>query len=400
MKLINWRLVIAAIFLFFVACKKPKTDIGLGLQEDQLQTNVDESTTIVAKTFKLDSVLTDGSSVSSVLLGNYTDPLIGNSKTSIYTQINLTSVSPSVDLFANTDIESCDLILKYKNYSYGTQNNVSYDVFEIIEEFHDDTIYYSNNSLSIGESIAENPTTPFKVDTIIDQGLLTIPLNSIFTDKMQQATSSELESGSAFKDYFKGIYIKSVEEDGRVLSFDLDNSLIKLNYRNNGDTTLLSYIFSLSNETKHFTKIVHDYQLPFNEDTLIDNNFVFLQGGGSLVTSISLIDLLENHEQGEIFNKVELILPVDSVALETYPKVNIAYPFFINSEGTRVFAVNDINVQSFKENAFRFNVTEYIQKVVNGELENYTINVFTDIMSTSRVVIRKDQIKLRIIHTE
>lgn len=394
MKFINWRLVITAIFLSVVACKKHKTDIGLGLQEDQLESHVDESTTILAQTIKIDSVRTD--TMLSNLLGNYSDPLIGNIKTSIFSQVDLMNVSPNEALFANTVIESTELILDYNGYSYGTGNQVSYNVFEISEDF--DSTEYSNSSLTYLESLIENSSTTYYADSIISQGKLSIPLNSLFGEKMQLASGDNLGTTTSFTEYFKGIYIQSNEVDGRVLNFDLPNSMIKMVYHLMDDTTQLTFNFPLSTQIKNFTHIDHDYTLTFDQDTLVSNdNFLFLQGGGSLITSISLTDLLENHHPGEIYNKVELVIPVDTLELETYPRINIAYPKIKTTEGFNI-KISKNNV--FLNNSYRFDITKYIQQVVDGTLENTNILIYTDIITTSRVAILKDQIKLRIIHTE
>ncbi len=403
MNLINWRLVIAAIFLSILSCKKKKSEIGLSLQDNQFQTQVDDSTLIEAKSFKLDTIRTDNK--TSWLLGNCTDPLIGISRAGIYSQITLSGIgSPGQSLFENAEIDSTVMFLRYDNAKYGTGSQITYDIFEVTEDFPSSAIY-SDQTLALGQSLIEAGAAVHIVDTIISQDILKIRMNSIFGEKMQNAEAITLESAESFQEYFKGVYVKSTNDDGSVMSYNLTDSKISMYYHTLTEDSLV-YDFPLGGVTKKFTHIDHEYALNFDGDTLVSGEFLFVQGGGSMGAKISFVDLKERHHAGEIYNKVELILPYDSLDVSQYSLPQTIRAFVKNEDGEYELIGKK---ETYKDNSVRLDLTAYIQGVIDEDKENSPIFLLPDTensdgksqgISIGRVPILREQIKLNIVHTE
>lgn len=404
MKLINWRLAITAIFLFAVSCKKTETNLGLELQEDQLETNYDNSALIDAKTVRVDSLRSDGLIVGRNLLGSYSDPILGRTDASIYTQLNLSGITNDFDNIY--EIDSTFLTLSYSGYNYGFGTFASFDVFEFEGALDSDSSYYSNQSFPLkATNFVEDPDFLYKMGEF--NGNLNIRLNSDFGFLMSEGHEN-FGNSENFMDYFNGIHVSTTNNWGSIHGFDLGDSKITMYFKTvlaNGDSIDTDYDFLFDNNTLRFEHYDHEYLFGFDEDTLIDDNNNYIQGGASLMTRVTFPDLLENHNSGEVFNKVELILPVDLTDESSYSKPETLLVFTKDDEGKlqplqEVFGFDGNYYNS--DNTYHLVLTRYIQQIVNGEIEDNGIYITTSRGTTSvdRAVIKTDEIKLRITHSE
>jgi len=131
--------------------------------------------------------------------------------------------------------------------------------------------------------------------------------------------------GSAFRDYFRGLFIKS--ETGKkaaLLAFSPTYSRMTLHWHNPGDTTkyYLNYYFSLSNAyvteiNARFNQITAQRIGPLASlvkpgdkvSSLKTNNLTYVQSGTGVVTKIELPYLLNLKGNRNIaVNKAELVL--------------------------------------------------------------------------------------------
>jgi hypothetical protein len=216
---------------------------------------------------------------------------------------------------------------------------------------------------------------------------LRIPLKtSLGTRLLQPTDPAALESDENFQTYFKGLKVEAGSYPMGVVALDLTNinSKITVYYRyDNGglaDTTF--YEFPVTSDCGRYSRLQHFYQYATQPDlqalsttdTLANQAMLYLQAGAGTKTKIELPHLLDLQiNEGRIVNKAELIVPYEPDS--KYAPATQIFIFYQNSEGTLVALPDQFsgNIGGGVEEGnkrYRLNITQYIQKVLSGELEN------------------------------
>jgi len=101
---------------------------------------------------------------------------------------------------------------------------------------------------------------------------------------------------------------------------------------------------------------------------------MYLQAGAGIKTKLVIPNLLNlQTSEGSIVNKAELIVPYEPNS--RYAPTSQIFIFYQNSEGTLValpdqFSGNIGGGVEESNKRYRLNITQYVQKVVSGEMEN------------------------------
>jgi Domain of unknown function (DUF4270) len=392
------------LFLFFsivvVSCKKKMPeDIGLPLLpgEDILNAAFTDTSTIIAHTVRDDSLRTNFAPV--MLLGNANDPVFGITKSSIFTQLSLSTATTGFG--KNPQLDSVVLSLVYNGGQfYGSLYHQKFKVYALNEPLLIDSSYYSNRMLQysreLGSAYLVPKPNPAKDSVMIDSvkypPQLRITLDRNFFQGFLNDTSF-YSSNTDFQKFFKGIYISSSSGSpvgqGAILYMNLLHSYSRLTlfYHNTLDTS--SYYFGVYNSAcAYFTHFEHDYtsspeitsQLSTNH--AVPQEKVFIQPMAGLRTRITIPYLNTLfHGQKVVINKAELILPVDPASFSGADSIyapiarliincpdslkysNVPDDFF---EGLNYFGGDYLSAT--KE--YRFNIARYVQQVLNGKIEN------------------------------
>jgi hypothetical protein len=171
-----------------------------------------------------------------------------------------------------------------------------------------------------------------------------------------------------------------------IVALDLTNinSKITVYYRyDNGglaDTTF--YEFPVTSDCGRYSHLQHFYQYAtdaelqglVSADTLSNQAAMYLQAGAGIKTKLVIPNLLNlQTNEGTIINKAELIVPYEPDR-RLAPTSQI-FIFYQNSSGTLValpdqFSGNIGGGVEVSNKRYRLNITQYVQKVISGELEN------------------------------
>ena len=135
------------IILVLFSCKKDPYQVGLDLlpPSDTLKIKSTDTCTVIAYTERVDSIAT--SNCSDLSLGSIADPIFGHSTISLYTQLQPSSVS--VDFGSAPSLDSLILMLYYSGYYGDTTTQQRIRVFELSDDLHIDSGYYSNRKLQV-----------------------------------------------------------------------------------------------------------------------------------------------------------------------------------------------------------------------------------------------------------
>lgn len=416
MKILNWRLVITAIFFAVISCKKPQNELGLDLQ-NQIETSFDDSSIIIATTFRSDSAVTNN--VSTNLLGSFDHPDYGLTNTAIYTQLQLSTIPGFPTGFdfdtSGFTIDSTVVFLDYSGYFYGDGEEISIEIYKLLDDFEDGSTYYSSSSLNYESINYVDPSSqPLTVDNDLDTAnfQLRFRLNDDFKTSILEANSSEnLLSDADFKEFFKGFHMKSSTpaDNGVVIGFNLKDpdSKITLYYHTNVEDSL-SYDFYFGNTENRFSHIDHQYSgdlSPFNlesTDSAFFSETSYIEAGGGLQTKLLFPDLLENYSENDILNKAELVIPLvyEEGVYFNAPKKLI--PYRITEDGEIANLTTNSNFEfNITDTTYNINLTTYFQLVLLGTFDNTGIILLPE--NTSGIVgqaqINSSEVKLKITNT-
>lgn len=380
--------------LVFTSCDKP-TDLltdGLLPEEDVLFSNQTDTARIIGFTVLEDTLSTD--ELSACLLGSYTDDVFGRTVASFATQFVLSGASPTFpDVF---EVDSVIFSVAYTGYSYGSLGEGYLSVRELSVDLPKTTGFNSSyNAPVLNESLLANSFQMFQFkpktflsgteDSLAPQ--LRIPLKtSLGTRLLQPADPSALESDENFQSYFKGIKVEAGSFPMGIAALDLTNVNTKITvyYRfDNGglaDTTF--YEFPVTSDCGRYSRIQHFYQYATDPalqplvsvDSIAHQTLLYLQAGAGTKVRIDLPHLLDlQMTEGRIINKAELVIPYEPDS--RYSPASQIFIFYQNDEGTLVALPDQFSgsIGGGVEEAnkrYRLNITQYVQKVIAGDLEN------------------------------
>jgi hypothetical protein len=391
----NTLFLLCALLLFAISgCKKP-TDLqadGLLPQEDVLYANQSDTTRILSYIVREDTLSTD--ELSACLLGSYTDETFGRTLASFSTQFVLSGANPS---FPETfEVDSVIFSVAYSGYSYGSLGEGYLSVKELSADLPKTGSFNSSyNAPALNENLLADASQTFQFkpktylfgteDSLAPQ--LRIPLKTSLGNRLlHPADTAVLESDENFQAYFKGLKVEAGSYPMGVVALDLTNinSKITVYYRfDNGglaDTTF--YEFPVTSDCGRYSRLQHFYQYAtqpelqelVTTDTLANQAMTYLQAGAGTKTKLVLPNLLDlQMSEGRIINKAELIVPYEPDS--RYAPTSQIFIFYQNSEGTLValpdqFSGNIGGGVEESNKRYRLNITQYVQKVVSGEMEN------------------------------
>lgn len=401
-------LIVCVLLSVFVTSCDESSVVGLDVQptNDLLNVSYVDTTTLITKTVKMDSLRTDETIMNYVttdaLLGIYLDPIFGKSTASIYTQLKLNTDNPGFG--TNPIIDSVVVSLVYNSLYYGKTEKVmqNVNIFEITEDLKVENSYYSANSLStsavdLANSYAFIPNLT-KTDTIFGEALkpqLRIPLDNNFGQSiLNNQGTINLSNNTSFQSYLKGFYITTENTvslnsgEGNILRYNLSDSQTRLTlYYHNDSGDSLKYDFSMSS-VAHFSRFSHDFTVV---DTALSsqlivgspkqNDLVFVQGMSGLKVKIEIPYIMGWNKLGAIgVNKAELVIKVNTSAtykLDTFAAPEKLILYGIDDDG------NDYVLPDFSEGSnyfggvynptaheYRINISRYIEQILTGKRKN------------------------------
>lgn len=379
-----------AIVLLATSCKRPDNELGESLLPgtDGLSTLQSDTTKLIATVVQEDSIRTD--ELSSVMLGSYIDPVLGNTVASFSTQVRLSTTSPEFP--ADAVIDSVVLSLVYTGNFYGRLNSQQLFVYELNEDLELDSTYYTNtvhatknnNLVKSGwdrYSFRPEDVVVVGSDTVIPQ--LRVHLEESLGYNLFNATEDQLSSSANFLEFFKGLYVSTAAGDGCVANFDLVDSDSKLSvyyrYDDEGVEDTTQYHFNITSECAYYSHVDHirtgTALSALSTSQTIDGNVnTYVQAAGSMKTRIDLpyIDDYNQYENKSI-NRAELIIPFEDD--ERYPAQSNMFLVYEDADGDfnllpdQVLGTID-GYGDFSLDYYTFNISLYLQKILNGEIES------------------------------
>ena len=397
---LNGVLCAAGVAVMVTACRKPDEDLGLELLPGDPLGAVLDTAELRAYTFLDSGVQTSG--LTRNLVGAYVDPSFGLLRTTLVTQVRLTSNNIGQGQDTSTlvaDSLVLSLVFETPNTHYGNLNEQSFSVHELTEGLSVDSLYRSDDLPQLGTDELVYPhrdrvtPDPYTAPTIAGDTLpqVRLRLTDALANRILDAFgTADLADNAAFLSFFKGLSISVADPSqapyqGGILHINTSNSTSKLTlyYHDLEEPAVpLDLDMVINSSCVRYTAVERDRTLASDpglemalEDTFPPAPAVYLQPLGGYRTAIRFPDVQGFRERGRALSKAELVVPVLGAYYPYHAPPSLLFLFRKGTEGDDVFLPDQQNgitgiggsfVQD--EQAYRFNITRYIQQVMNGDL--------------------------------
>jgi len=348
-------------------------------------------------------------------LGSFYDRNFGTTYASFYAQCEITTNALSFGSFPSLD--SVVLTVAY-NGNYGNCTKpINLAVYELNQDMYSTSTYYTNSSFAVKTPPigALNNFVPDFIDSLVLSTAtvapeLDIPLSRAFGIKLLTTDSANLSTDSLFLTYFKGIFLTST-------SASTGNGLMYLNYTSPASGINLYYhyypcdtCFSQSTPSEYtfpFSGIIVNHfdntynSTPVNTAIQAGSNAVqskvYIQGGAGTRAKITMN--LDSLPKKIGVNKAELVLSQTAtdtlfpapLQLALYRADDAGQEQVLDDNGTSGYGgiVELDSVNGIVITRYRFNITRYFQKLVEGIYNNNGLFIETSSPNTAseRIVI-------------
>lgn len=447
-KIISRRKVVQLSAAFFAltlvlgACKKDETDIGDGLQDANLDIVFSDTFSIVTYSEEIVDMESDETSIN--MLGAYVDPVFGSVDCGFVTQIVPEALSQSFPATADITMDSVVLALRYSSINfYANLDDITVEVFEIddVLERADTEYLVSEEPTIIGEDLVldgMNTLTPdFISNQIVGNDTLSPQMRihldpQVGMDFIVDAESNLLDANFQ-TNTFKGLYVKVnmpglATGKGTVLYFALENLLSKLTmYYHDSSDNFEEFDFLINSSCARYNKITFDRTGTGIDEAVADQSKgeeAFYMQGGAIRGVIQFPHITNFYTDSDgnfdpkIINKAELVLPIQDFQPDVFDPATEMFIARIVDERLSTFTedygfgstLNGNTVNYDEDNReFRFVMTQEIQALLNGDIENVGYRVYSPSFFAStveRIIFNgsnttlKEKPRLEITYTE
>jgi hypothetical protein len=390
---INLFLLFAVLSFFNVSCSKYPSKVGAGLMPNNSLSMHFKQDTFRVYSKPIDTVRAD--ELFQSFLGSLKDPVFGETDAGFYSKILPISVGHRFGAHPQTD--SVILQLYYSGVYGDTNATLRVHVYEMKEDIHFDSIYYSNKKVAVyptdyaDETFHPNPNNyylfPSGVDTIFDtvRHVIRFNLSHLSTalgDKLLNADTAILDSNELFMNYFKGLYIKvdPVPSGGALASFitNTTKSVLTVYYRNDtADSLQYSYVMNAA--MARINRYTHDYtsgdadfvKEVVNGDTTLGQKQFYVQGLAGVKAIIKFPHIRDLNKRGKVgINEAKLILPgaEKPLSFKAPPALVLVK---ITSDTTLAHLPDEAEGPDFfggtynsETNSYTFRITRYIESLI------------------------------------
>lgn len=426
----------AFIILVSWSCTDELNDVGLGILPvgDIVKIGkVIEKNSIKAYTLTDEIQRTDEPTYN--LFGTFNDPIFGKTNSDFACHFRLGSFP---DFSKNAKPDSLVLYLLYKEYYGDTTTIQKLRVYELNSDIDFDSKYYQNVNLKALakpniiadynfraklklDSLSILSTKKNPKDTVIQE--LAIKIDLSLAKKLMAADVATLSDNDLFINYFKGLYIESVDHEkiGAILKLYTlaAGSRMVLHYHND-EKDSLSFVYGINDATARVNRFSHDYsktKFAANLDKFDkQDSLIYLQTTGGLRAKIH-IPTLGNWSDSTNFaiNQAELIFQVDSTItdLSLFKPTPQLVLTALDKDG-KEYLPSDVAFSSTyyggsynaTDKTYRFNIAKHMQEVIEKKKENHGFYLSTAFRTATfnRVVLKgttsKTGVRLEIVYSK
>ncbi|MBI2258517.1 MAG: DUF4270 family protein [Flavobacteriia bacterium] len=388
----NTLLTIILFFIFF-SCKKEENNLGKSFVSDNdlLISGAVDTFQLITYTEADDSLVSSNN--SSAMLGSYLDPVFGNVKADLYTQIRISS-NTTFDSIDYIIIDSFVLALEYNGH-YGNLTPQTFEVYELKEDLSLSSTYYTKDSketftlnwvMPFSQTQTPAPSTQVKVGENLLSPQLRIHLDTAIARniiKHSEETPSDFVDNESFLKYFKGLKIKvnnpAVVNEGAVLYFNMSSTNTKMTiyYHYSTDIThKKEYNFLINADCADFNHVEFDNET-YKPGMILQNKILGQEeyyAQAHNCRAVVEIPFLKNIPKNAVIQYAKLELPVNFYSLDPYfPSGSISAGARVVDGDARLYSINASGEYSDYTKSYIIDLRDYIQKIHSGVISNNPI---------------------------
>lgn len=394
----------ALLVTALLACRKPEEDLGLDLLPAEPLGTTTEVSAVRAYTRPDTAIRTSG--LTRQLVGSYLDPQFGTVRVGTVFQLRLSvnSIGAGQD---NSGLVADSLVLALpfdlSTAPYGGADPQVFQVFELEQALSVDSLYFNdripahdpNGDLvadrggRIRPDLAGRPVV--LGDTLVPQ--LRIRLDQALAERFRLAFGQPVFADNvAFQEFFKGLYVTvnngaQLPFEQGILPLNLLSTAAKvtLYYRNTlvDPSATLALDFPVGQNSVRYTVVERDRAAAIEPglveavaDTSAPAERTYVQALGGLRTGLRFPGLRPELHQGKVVARAILVAPLDgSFNPDLFPPSQL-FVFRRRSSGGDAFLPDQLQgtgvidgLFSSADRSYRFNITRYVQGVLNGTIE-------------------------------
>lgn len=392
-------LALLMVGILFSSCKKEPSQIGLDIVGgNPLNVLFSDTTSVSIYSILRDSLRTD--ELSYNILGYVVDPIFGTTKSSLYTQYNL-----SLSSFSFGDdaiLDSIVLSIQYQMTSvYGDSTAaLSFKVYELDELLHFDSAYYSTRTVPIkpaslgNRTLVPRPMDSVLVDTTMVAPHFTMRLEDELGQRLMSFNDTIYYDNDEFVSLFKGLYFEPEYTSGAgnltFLNMVGTRSKLTIYYKNAVDDSL-SYSLVPSSYTPSFQNFDHlnyvgsdpdFYQQVIAKDSTLGKQKFYLQTLGGVDSYISFPSLFNNEDFSKMaINEAKLIFTnIDPDNLFVQPNNLLLFQnrYSTTDSTSNYYYIEDAAAgdayfggsYNSASKQYEFRITNYLQDYISGKFDS------------------------------
>jgi hypothetical protein len=402
----------AAAILY--SCEQSPTIIGDELLPVSDFVNIFATDTITVKSFTgyVDSVRSNNRTYS--YLGGLYDPYFGNTSADFVSQLRITRkysggepLVDSVKLFMSIVSAKGDLNISQK-----------LELYEISEQLYQDSSYYSNRDPRADAWFIGSFPLPAITKDSIKTFIIPLP-DTLGKHLMRDTLSLNQEGGvSDFRSFFKGIYIRTVEETkspGKgsfsqlpllmVLPFNTGDFTIKV-YYHTAKLSNLTYDFIINLNSVRYNRYYHDFSTaePGKMIQNINNNVMdtlcYIQSFNGVFTGLRFPALNQLKSLMPVsVNKAKLTFSVyfDEDIYKSTTVPSRIYLSYVTPDGFKAIVPDYYVNANFFDGTFNsttkkysFNLTAFVQLFLEGKIQSPEVEMYFPDGEFRNVILKSD----------
>jgi hypothetical protein len=343
------------------SCTESESTIGFPESDNKAQTVMIDTFTVRTSTVLLDSINSSGT--GKIIVGNYSDPVLGRISSSSYFQIAPNPATWTID--KNAVFDSVALLLTPNQYYYGDTTviqelivhqliqdlagrSVDKNVFKDIPYsyfYSDGGIYNTSKTAAFGSELAHfnYSPRPHSTDSVIIR--LRNDLGEYWFE-LAKVNDQQIANTGNFLSEFKGLKISS-KENAAVVGFNATKAKVRVYYHVSGHS---EYTVNASFDLPIFQNEIqyNQFESNFSSTALsslqrgqsvpstITDQETFIQGGSGLITKVEFpyLHLLSELNENVTILHASLVIS----AVKEYPQV-----YSLPSE-ICLYYTNDLNI--------------------------------------------------------
>lgn len=423
--LLNISISLITALTIFSACKKKDFLNGKdAIDSNEILNGITTDTfDIITYTIAEDSTIT--SNPANAVLGSYNDPKFGKMSASFYTQFRLGTLSPDFGDINSIKIDSFVLALKYVGY-YGDLSEQAFEIFEMDESIYLDSSYYAFsekgiknvNLIPVGKrNIVPNPNGK----TIVGQDTVDAQLRIQLDTNLAKSFINEAKFGSGFSsnenflNYFKGIKVNTSnlnqsKGEGGIFYFNLNDPASKATIYFTQGTVSKSFDLLINTSCADFNHVeIQNTGYPI-QNVLADSTIGLTEFYAQAFKHRAVVKIpgLQELSEKAVIHRADLTLPIQYQTGYRYrPGFSVSAATKLKSTDQSYTNLGILGELDDKKKHFKLNLKNYVQAVVNKNIENngivvsprFFINTAERIVFNGKYTTNKNRPKIIVTYT-